>query len=98
EGRLVLGDAVFYANQFEPQVILDFATLTGAAVAALGEDKAAVFNKNATTSLNAILEQAKTMDEMVLACSRIAFNDVVAFLLNTAALSSPSAATAAPVN
>lgn len=65
EGRLVLGDAVFYANQFEPQVILDFATLTGAAVAALGEDKAAVFNKNATTSLNAILEQAKTMDEMV---------------------------------
>src|SRR5699024_12679672 len=47
EGRLVLGDAVFYANQFQPNIILDFATLTGAAVAALGEDKAAVFNQNA---------------------------------------------------
>ena len=30
EGRLVLGDAVFYANQFQPKIILDFATLTGA--------------------------------------------------------------------
>ena len=29
EGRLVLGDAVFYANQFQPKIILDFATLTG---------------------------------------------------------------------
>ena len=33
EGRLVLGDAVFYANQFQPKIILDFATLTGARVA-----------------------------------------------------------------
>mgnify|MGYP002720627203 FL=1 len=40
EGRLVLGDAVAYATQFQPQVILDFATLTGAAIVALGEDKA----------------------------------------------------------
>ena len=30
EGRLVLGDAVFYATQFQPELILDFATLTGA--------------------------------------------------------------------
>ena len=28
EGRMVLGDAVFYATQFKPQLILDFATLT----------------------------------------------------------------------
>lgn len=48
EGRLVLGDAVFYANQFQPSIILDFATLTGAAVAALGEDKAAVLIKMLT--------------------------------------------------
>ena len=39
EGRLVLGDAVFYANQFQPKIILDFATLTGASCR-LGEDKA----------------------------------------------------------
>lgn len=65
EGRLVLGDAVFYANQFKPKMILDFATLTGAAVAALGEDKAAVFKNNDQTSLEVILEKARDTDEMV---------------------------------
>lgn len=65
EGRLVLGDAVFYANQFQPQVILDFATLTGAAVAALGEDKAAVFKHNAEQQLEAILAKAQLVDEYV---------------------------------
>jgi leucyl aminopeptidase len=65
EGRLVLGDAVFYANQFKPQVILDFATLTGAAVAALGEDKAAVFKNNDKAPLATILEHANETDEMV---------------------------------
>ncbi|MFH4935737.1 leucyl aminopeptidase family protein [Staphylococcus cohnii] len=65
EGRLVLGDAVFYANQFQPNIILDFATLTGAAVAALGEDKAAVFNQNAEDTLKSILSQAEIMDEKV---------------------------------
>ncbi len=65
EGRLVLGDAVFYANQFQPKVILDFATLTGAAVAALGEDKAAVFNHQAQQYLSALLKIASAKDEFV---------------------------------
>ncbi|MDN8760522.1 leucyl aminopeptidase family protein, partial [Staphylococcus aureus] len=59
EGRLVLGDAVFYANQFQPKLILDFATLTGAAVAALGEDKAAIFSSNADKEIEAIRLSAK---------------------------------------
>ncbi len=63
EGRLVLGDAVFYANQFQPKIILDFATLTGAAVAALGEDKAALFNSNADKEIEEIRVSAKEMDE-----------------------------------
>lgn len=65
EGRLVLGDAVFYANQFKPSVILDFATLTGAAVMALGEDKAAVFKNNSKAPIEAILQYARENDEMV---------------------------------
>ncbi|UXR72128.1 MULTISPECIES: leucyl aminopeptidase family protein [unclassified Staphylococcus] len=66
EGRLVLGDASFYANQFAPKLIIDFATLTGAAVVALGEDKAAIFNKNADKALlQAILETANRVDEAV---------------------------------
>lgn len=36
EGRLVLADAITYAKRFTPAVVLDAATLTGAAVVALG--------------------------------------------------------------
>jgi leucyl aminopeptidase len=36
EGRLVLADALIYANKLKPDQIVDFATLTGAAIAALG--------------------------------------------------------------
>ncbi len=38
EGRLVLGDALSYAEKFRPDVILDFATLTGAVIIALGHE------------------------------------------------------------
>ncbi len=37
EGRLVLGDALVHASELEPDAIVDVATLTGAAVVALGE-------------------------------------------------------------
>ncbi len=43
EGRLVLGDAVFHASQYAPSLIMDFATLTGAVVAALGTERTGVF-------------------------------------------------------
>lgn len=36
EGRLLLADALTYAEQFKPQWVLDIATLTGAAKVALG--------------------------------------------------------------
>ena len=36
EGRLILCDALTYAQRFEPQALLDVATLTGACVVALG--------------------------------------------------------------
>ncbi len=36
EGRLILADAIAYANQFDPELIIDAATLTGAAVRAIG--------------------------------------------------------------
>jgi leucyl aminopeptidase len=37
EGRLILGDALSYADKFGPGLIFDFATLTGAAAAAIGQ-------------------------------------------------------------
>jgi len=43
EGRLILGDALARAAESEPELILDFATLTGAARVALGPDLPALF-------------------------------------------------------
>ncbi len=37
EGRLVLADALTYAKRFKPAAVIDIATLTGAAMIALGE-------------------------------------------------------------
>ncbi|HZM82082.1 MAG TPA: leucyl aminopeptidase family protein [Candidatus Limnocylindrales bacterium] len=47
EGRVVLADAMAYAvAELAPDVILDFATLTGAARIALGKTTAAIFTDN----------------------------------------------------
>ncbi len=43
EGRLILCDALAYAGEKKPDLIMDFATLTGAARVALGPDVPAVF-------------------------------------------------------
>ncbi len=37
EGRMLLGDALQWAKQYKPELVMDFATLTGAASAAVGE-------------------------------------------------------------
>lgn len=42
EGRVVLSDALFYVQRYKPKCIIDIATLTGAAMVALGTDVAAI--------------------------------------------------------
>src|SRR5207247_2321423 len=46
EGRMILGDALHYASELEPDHILDYATLTGACVVALGTEAAGLFTAN----------------------------------------------------
>lgn len=47
EGRLVLADALTYAQKFyQPRVMVDVATLTGAALVALGQEAIALLTKN----------------------------------------------------
>lgn len=46
EGRIVLCDALTYAAEQSPQLILDFATLTGAARVALGPDLPVLFSND----------------------------------------------------
>ncbi len=48
EGRLVLADGLQYAASLNPELIIDAATLTGAAVTALGTDYHAVFALDTT--------------------------------------------------
>jgi len=54
EGRLVLADALWEACSERPALLLDFATLTGAARTALGPDLPAVFSND-----EALLEAAR---------------------------------------
>ena len=46
EGRLVLCDALTYAERFKPAAVIDIATLTGACVVALGALRSGLFAQN----------------------------------------------------
>jgi len=46
EGRLILCDALTYARQFEPQAMIDVATLTGACVIALGKHASGLMSRD----------------------------------------------------
>lgn len=46
EGRLVLADALTYAERYEPSLVIDVATLTGAALVALGQHASAFMTKD----------------------------------------------------
>ncbi|MCW3837744.1 leucyl aminopeptidase family protein [Sphingomonas canadensis] len=48
EGRLILGDALTKAGESAPELVIDFATLTGAARVALGTDLQALFANDDT--------------------------------------------------
>ena len=47
EGRLVLADALYYcADRFKPRFMINLATLTGAIIVALGNERAGLFSNN----------------------------------------------------
>ena len=46
EGRVILADALTYAEKYNPELVIDIATLTGAAMVALGERASAFFTKD----------------------------------------------------
>jgi len=43
EGRMILADALHYAKQFNPELVIDIATLTGSASAAVGRNATVAF-------------------------------------------------------
>jgi leucyl aminopeptidase len=65
EGRLVLADGLTYAQQkFNPQCIIDFATLTGGIVTALGKIRAGLFSNNDDLSNQLFAAGEKTNERL----------------------------------
>ena len=62
EGRLVLGDALTRAGEEDPELVIDFATLTGAARVALGPDLPALMTRRDETAAD-LLEAGLDADD-----------------------------------
>ncbi|BFI95025.1 MAG: leucyl aminopeptidase family protein [Rhodanobacter sp.] len=62
EGRLVLCDALAYGAEQQPELMIDFATLTGAARVALGPDLPALFG-NDDAAADALLAAGETVSD-----------------------------------
>jgi leucyl aminopeptidase len=65
EGRLVLSDALWYAQvQFKPKLVIDLATLTGAVIVALGSSRAGYFSNDEKLAEQLFKAGATTGEEM----------------------------------
>ncbi len=65
EGRLILADALIYAKRFKPALVIDVATLTGAAVVALGRFGIAGMHQDAPKAMQNLLESGMRVYERV---------------------------------
>jgi len=62
EGRLILADAIHLATQDEPDLLIDFATLTGAARVAVGTELPALFSNDEALSKELVAAGEATSD------------------------------------
>ncbi len=58
EGRLILADALSYAEKFRPDALIDYATLTGAVLVALGQECAGLMGND-----DALVEELRAAGE-----------------------------------
>lgn len=65
EGRLILADALTYAQQYKPQLVVDFATLTGAAVRAIGTQAVVAMGTSDEQTMNDIVASGYETHERV---------------------------------
>jgi len=65
EGRLILADALSYGEKhYSPKVIIDFATLTGACIVALGTNVAGIVSNNEKLTKKINESSKRTMEEV----------------------------------
>jgi leucyl aminopeptidase len=62
EGRLILCDALTYAERFKPAAVIDIATLTGACVVALGEVNSGLFSTDDTLASDLLAASKAALD------------------------------------
>ena len=63
EGRLLLADALHFAKKYQPELVIDLATLTGAAVRALGTEAMAVMGTAGQETTAQLLEASHAVHE-----------------------------------
>jgi leucyl aminopeptidase len=56
EGRLILADALAYAKRYKPELVIDLATLTGAAARAIGKNAAIAMGAKSEAFMSKLLE------------------------------------------
>lgn len=65
EGRMVLSDAVWYAQQrYKPRLVIDVATLTGSVVTALGDEYAGLFSRDDALAAQLLAAGAASGEEL----------------------------------
>jgi leucyl aminopeptidase len=65
EGRLILSDALVYAKRYQPELVIDLATLTGAAARAIGHYAIVGMGNAPRTEMNALQESGFATHERV---------------------------------
>jgi len=63
EGRLILCDALTYAERFNPSVVIDIATLTGACLVALGRHASGLLSNNETLAQALLQAGVESLDK-----------------------------------
>ena len=79
EGRLVLCDALTYAERFKPKAVIDIATLTGACVVALGAVRSGLFSPEESLAAS-LIAAGETAQDL---CWRMPLDDEYAEGLKT---------------
>jgi leucyl aminopeptidase len=79
EGRLVLCDALTYAERFQPRAVVDIATLTGACVVALGAVRSGLFSADEALA-GALMSAGESSTDL---CWRMPLDDEYAEGLKT---------------
>ncbi len=65
EGRLILADALIYAKRYDPQLVIDVATLTGAASVAIGPFGMAGMHQDAADFMAALVKSGEQVYERI---------------------------------